>query len=128
MSKRYIVRGVNDDRDFCECCGKKGLKRVVWIEDTETSEIKHFGTTCAAQPVKGFNADRDIKAAIREFDNRLKDINRRAYFMYKQAGGKHIAHTTKAGEWVPENKDLYDRIRAEATIEIDKFYNRFKAI
>ncbi|ABL96747.1 hypothetical protein BcepF1.016 [Burkholderia phage BcepF1] len=128
MSNRYIVKGVNDERDFCECCGKKGLKRVVWIEDTETGEIKHFGTTCAAQPVKGFGVDREIQYAIRQFDNRAKEIGRMTLFHYKKLGGKYIAHPTKEFSFVPEDSDLYAKALAEMTIEVDKFYSGFKAI
>lgn len=64
---RFQILGVNDDRDSCECCGKQGLKRVVWIQDNELSEIKHFGTVCATQPAKGFGPDveKAIKSAVR---------------------------------------------------------------
>lgn len=64
---RFQVLGVNDDRDFCECCGKQGLKRVVWIQDNELCEVKHFGTVCATQPSKGFGPDveKAIKSAVR---------------------------------------------------------------
>lgn len=64
-TSRFIVLGVNDDQDFCQCCGRNGLKRVVWIEDTETQDVRHFGTTCATQPAKGFPKD-EIKKAIAE--------------------------------------------------------------
>lgn len=64
---RFQILGVNDDRDFCDCCGKQGLKRVVWIQDNELGEIKHFGTSCATQPAKGFGpaVEREIKSAVR---------------------------------------------------------------
>ena len=25
---RFIVKGINDDKSFCECCDKNGLQRV----------------------------------------------------------------------------------------------------
>ena len=87
MANRYKVVGVNDDKDFCECCGRQGLKRVVSIEDTETQEIKHFGTTCAAAPVKGFGVDKEIKKAIRDFQDREQAVFRYAYSLYRKAGG-----------------------------------------
>lgn len=46
MAYKFIAS--NDDKDFCSCCGKQGLKRVVWLEHTETTEISHYGTHCAA--------------------------------------------------------------------------------
>ena len=49
MSKLYTVKGINDDQDTCDICGKENLKRVVWLEDTETLELIACGTTCAAK-------------------------------------------------------------------------------
>jgi len=48
MEVNYKILGVNDDKDFCSCCGKQGLKRVVWLEDNRNGEVNHFGTHCAA--------------------------------------------------------------------------------
>ncbi len=33
MNNRFKVLGINDDRDFCEICGKVELKKVVWLEE-----------------------------------------------------------------------------------------------
>lgn len=38
--------GVIDDQDFWQCCGRQGLKRVVWIEEGEIREVQHFGAVC----------------------------------------------------------------------------------
>lgn len=76
--QRFKVKGVNDDKDTCECCGKAGLKRVVWIEDTETLEVRHFGTTCATNPAKAFGLKREIGKAVREFDSKQKQKARAA--------------------------------------------------
>ena len=88
---RFVVVGVNDERDFCECCGRTGLKRVVWIEDTETQEIKHFGTTCAAAPVKGFNLDKEIRNAITAYQDREQAIFRRMHRIYRTKGGTYAS-------------------------------------
>jgi hypothetical protein len=69
---RFNVKAVNDDRDFCMCCGKSGLKKVVWIEDTETSQISHFGTTCASSPAKAFGLQQEIKKAIKDHEKAQK--------------------------------------------------------
>lgn len=45
--------GINDDHDNCECCGKVGLKRVVYLENEADGTIAHFGTTCAAYKMTG---------------------------------------------------------------------------
>ena len=66
MKKRIL--GINDDRDFCQCCGKTGLRRVVWIENLETGSIRHFGTTCAGKNAPAlFEA---IQCAVQRADKR----------------------------------------------------------
>lgn len=87
---RYQVLSINDDQDFCQCCGKTGLKRVVFIRDTETDEVKHFGTTCAMAPVKGFGIDKEIKAAIRRAVDYEKRLNSLAGYEYRKNGGTYI--------------------------------------
>lgn len=48
--RRYSILGINDDESVCSICGKKDLKRVVWLEDTETGgDPFPVGTTCAAK-------------------------------------------------------------------------------
>lgn len=52
---RYRCLAVNDEQSTCCCCGKKGLKRVVWLLDNENldAEPAHYGTTCAAHLLMG---------------------------------------------------------------------------
>jgi hypothetical protein len=45
----WVILGINGDQDFCDVCGKVELSKVVWLENTETGEIKAAGTTCAAR-------------------------------------------------------------------------------
>lgn len=92
MESRYKVVGVNDDKDFCECCGKKDLKRVVWIEDIETQEIKHFGTSCAAAPVKGFGVEKEIKQAIKKFKDQQQAMWAYAHRLYRKSGGTYTGN------------------------------------
>lgn len=86
----FKVLGVNDDKNFCECCGKQGLKKVVFIENLETNEIKHFGTTCAKSPKKGFGVNKEIEIAISAFKAKQALIQRNAWKLYKQKGGEII--------------------------------------
>lgn len=70
----YKVMGINDDEDYCSCCGKEGLKRVVWIAPMDTDgnvegEAAPYGTTCAAYmlkiaPEKGVRATASIERKI----------------------------------------------------------------
>ena len=57
MGYKKII-GINDDQDSCDCCGKTGLKKVVWLEDSETLAIAAYGSTCAA---KANNHDRNTQ-------------------------------------------------------------------
>ena len=69
LTARFQVLAVNDSADFCECCGRKNLKRVVWVHALETGEHKHFGTTCVLSPTKSFGIKKEVEAAVREFTN-----------------------------------------------------------
>ena len=90
MVSRYKVLGINDDKTYCQCCGRNGLKSVVWIEDTETDEVKHFGSTCALSPKHGFDVDKEIKEAIKSEKDRLQAVWSLMLKEYKAQGGKMI--------------------------------------
>jgi hypothetical protein len=108
----YKVLAVNDERDYCECCGRKNLKKVAWIENEETGEIKHFGTVCATAPAKGFNVEREVKAAIANFDNQQRAIALRAHHEYRKQGGKYAPMDAK-GVFKMLDRALFDSIRAQ---------------
>lgn len=112
MSKRYEVLAVNDDRDFCECCGKEGLKKVVWIRNNETDEIKHFGVICAGKPEKGFGLDIEIKTAITKHANFQKAVAYAASRIYRAKGGQY--QKTGDYEWAPADSSLFLQCRDEA--------------
>ncbi|MFJ2991231.1 hypothetical protein [Pandoraea sp. NPDC087047] len=107
IGNRFSVVGVNDERDFCECCGKKGLKRVVWVHDAETDEVKHFGTTCVLSPSKAFGVETELREALDRFKVRERAIFHAAYVEYKKRGGSYVVHPTKSGTWTPSNQQLY---------------------
>jgi hypothetical protein len=97
MTNRFNFLGINDDKSFCECCGRQGLKQVVWVEDTETGEIKHFGTTCANQPAKGFNIKKEIAAELRSIAWKKSEAARQAMGLYRASGGQMISGEDKHG-------------------------------
>lgn len=113
---RFNVLAVNDDRDFCECCGRAGLKRVVWIEDTETQEIKHFGTTCAASPVKGFAVQKEIKQAISAFQHRQQMIWSLAHRLYRKAGGTYTGNGRDG--WKADDRVTLEKYFSQAKDEL----------
>ena len=51
VKKRYRIKGINDDANVCERCGKTHLKKVVWAvelddDGNEVGPILPYGTTC----------------------------------------------------------------------------------
>ena len=81
------ILGINDDRDFCQCCGKTGLSRVVWIENDETGEIRHFGTTCATKNEPALFGQ--IKEAVKQDTRRGETAWSFAHSRYRKEGGKY---------------------------------------
>ena len=69
IETKYKIKAVNSDRDYCECCGKENISKVVWIENTETGEINHYGTVCAQSPEKGVGK-KAVKKAISYAENK----------------------------------------------------------
>lgn len=83
----YKVKGINSDSDTCECCGKTGLNKVVWIveidqDGNETSSPIAYGTTCAAHKMnfgKG-NTKAQNERKIIEAQAEYKKQARATYF------------------------------------------------
>jgi hypothetical protein len=113
---RYQVIGVNDDVDTCDCCGKTGLKKVVWIEDTETGVVQHFGTTCALSPAKGFGVDAEVKLAVSRYADELIFVARLTHSKYRKAGGKYTP--TSNTTWETADRALWDNIYSEILIAV----------
>lgn len=107
---RYTFLGVNDERDFCECCGKVGLKRVVWIEDTETCEIRHYGTTCATNPAKAFGHKTvsEIRSASANYERRMRESLNQAWWDLRDTGFE--LYFINAREMNDEGKRMHELI------------------
>lgn len=59
MTKKFKIVGINSEVETCECCGKTGLKRVVWLDQLDadgnlTGDVVAYGVNCAAR-VLGYN-------------------------------------------------------------------------
>lgn len=67
----YRIKGINNDVETCECCGKTGLKRVVWLvsvtQDGEESEATPYGTTCAAKRL-------GVKGTKSQVENKIDEL------------------------------------------------------
>jgi hypothetical protein len=72
MNQKPIgILGINSDVDVCGCCGKKNLKKVVWL-DFEASPAIPYGVNCAARAL-GFNGhftSRDANKLQIQYNNR----------------------------------------------------------
>ncbi|CAB3894334.1 hypothetical protein N7638_17440 [Achromobacter mucicolens] len=112
-ASRFAVLGVTDDRDFCQCCGRQGLKRVVWIEDGESGAVRHFGTTCATAPAKGFGVAPAVKAAIARYEDAQRLFWTRVNTEYRRRGGRHVPDPARRGVFVPDDPALKDAVVAE---------------
>lgn len=112
MESTYKVLSVNDTKDFCECCGKTGLSRVVWIENIETGEVKHFGTTCASAPAKGFGVEKEIKSAIYSFAAKQKSVLTVAHKIYRRVGGTYTE--VSRCDWRVNDSALMDKCISDA--------------
>ncbi|WMD24010.1 hypothetical protein RAS12_30730 (plasmid) [Achromobacter seleniivolatilans] len=110
---RFAVLGVTDDRDFCRCCGRQGLKRVVWIEDRESGAVQHFGTTCATAPAKSFGVALGVKAAIARFEDAQRLFWTRVNAEYRRRGGRHVPDKGRRGVFVAADPTLKDAITTE---------------
>lgn len=73
------VLGVNDDRDSCDCCGRQGLKKVVWLE-TAAGEIVAYGTGCAARVLGLEGTPAEQRKAIAELAQVALVVERRRVF------------------------------------------------
>lgn len=51
----FRIKGVNQDSDTCECCGKTGLKKIVWLDRYEAGELAEtvgYGRDCAGRALR----------------------------------------------------------------------------
>ncbi|NEB76006.1 hypothetical protein G3I40_12350 [Streptomyces sp. SID14478] len=67
ITPQWIVKGVVDDSDTCECCGRTNLKRTVALmpldaEGNEEGDVSYYGTSCAAVAL-GWSQTRVANAA-----------------------------------------------------------------
>jgi hypothetical protein len=89
MNARYKIKGINDEESVCMCCGKSDLQKVVWIEDTETGEIQHFGCICALKPAKAFGLTKDD---LKGHETAWKAVSAARHWkarrLYREAGGE----------------------------------------
>lgn len=97
---QYIIRGINDDVTECARCGKQHLRRVVWLENTETGDILPYGTTCAAklQKITTKEQRQNETTYERELQARNKKLALAAIAPYRQRELAAVAAAPKIGD------------------------------
>jgi hypothetical protein len=64
QNTKWTVLGLSDSVTDCECCGKRGLKRTVALENAETGAIVYYGTDCAGMAVHGKKASKNTARVV----------------------------------------------------------------
>ena len=90
MSKRYGLKGINDDENECSVCGKVELKRVMWIveldsDSCEVGEPFACGTTCGAKLMaqKITTVNKAVKS-FRSYEYEQREIIKQSTPEYQQ--------------------------------------------
>lgn len=72
MRNQYKVIGIDRDGGDCECCGRKNLRKLVFISvirDGEEAEVIRVGSMCAAKMARISNVSSSrIETAANNFD------------------------------------------------------------
>jgi hypothetical protein len=106
---KFKFLGTDDSVNTCDCCGRANLKSTVALENLETSEVVHFGVTCAARAVSW--GVKKVKIAVRNADLAKAEAKAQAV---------RAAHQIQMARWtafldaqVPALKgDLFRQIQA----------------
>ena len=89
MESKFTFLGINSDKDFCTCCGKSDLSKVVWFEDNTTGEIIHVGTTCGSK-MKGSGFKKPSMSTMKKIQ------------MHIDKGQMSMVHSFKG--WIKDHK------------------------
>ena len=72
MRNKYKVVGIDRDGGDCECCGRKNLRKLVFISvirNGEDAEVLRVGAMCAAKMARISNVSPSrIETAANNFD------------------------------------------------------------
>lgn len=77
MAQQYTLKGINNDSETCEQCGKTGLKRVMWLEildaeGNQTDSVIPMGTCCGARAL-GFKGEfKSVEQVAQAVDQKQK--------------------------------------------------------
>lgn len=93
----FRVLGENDDASECLCCGRQGLRKVVWLQPldqdgNEVGEPVHFGRVCGAKAAGwGYGSDAG------RIERRIRQEEREAVKHYNAAVQQRITEIERSG-------------------------------
>lgn len=117
--------GITDERDTCELCGKKNLKRCVVLEDTDTHGIVYYGTDCAARVLFPRAHDRFLAKETRALNDMWDGFFRaRKFAQEKKAAGwtnQQIKNRLDVvagmpATWIKNDGHIYARVKDDWTL------------
>ena len=128
-TNKYKYLGTNDDQSFCCLCGKEELIKVIWLENTETGEIAHYGVCCGAK-LQGIKTE-EFKVWIKEEKEKIKEETR--FEIYKKycelvKYGTSTEKIETVKKWIKDadmtisyfNKVMFGKIRRPNVFKIKK--------
>ena len=79
MTRQYKLKGINDDHDTCEICGKTELKRVMWLVEVsedgdEITEAFPAGLICGAK-LLGIKSKNEAKVSKKVNEMAKEQVN-----------------------------------------------------
>jgi hypothetical protein len=97
----FRIKGITDVTDTCECCSRRGLKRVVALmpldaDGNEDGDAVYYGTSCAA-------------TAMRWTNTRILNEARAAQAKWEGEAGtaRQLLETYEPVEFAPEAEQLH---------------------
>lgn len=121
---KFKVLGTNDDKNYCEICGKIELKKVVWIENIETGEIFHAGINCAAKKLN--TNSKNITKKIIEFKKAQRQIALNELLMTPEYSDYAVLKNRyQKGTLGIENYDLMNQLKEIFKIKEIEIMNKY---
>lgn len=116
---RYTIKGITDEVDTCECCGRKDLKRAVALVD-ERGEVVFMGVVCAAAALnlpadevrtgaKNAQLAQDLALAKAKADKAQAEFLDWRRFLREQTGKEGVAEAIQALGGFSAARDLFAR-------------------
>jgi hypothetical protein len=104
VSKRYILKAINDEESKCSVCGKTHLKRVMWIEDVDAGEVMNVGTTCGRRLLGVKNIDKWVQS---EIDRQKKELTSTLEQTLEHKAYAQLAKFAFEGGWDQATKEQH---------------------